>query len=268
MLLGGLGLGAGVAAGCKTTAAPGGGPENLLQSKAPTSQVQPVTTELYLSTGRYREVEAVIIRPAGVPVKPIPVCVALHGGIGGAKSFLDLGVPDILTGLVRDGVPPFAVVAVEGGNWVGGRNDDPQRMLNEDLPEWLDHHQLATTPFSTVGIGAGGTGALNLARTPGFTAVAVISPILFDSWADAAAAKMFTDRAHWERLDPLRHINEFAYLPVGVWCGTEDRAYLGNAKTLAQRVKAARTSFERGGHNDQYFRRALPDALQFVGGYL
>ncbi|GAA3006163.1 alpha/beta hydrolase-fold protein [Actinokineospora diospyrosa] len=268
MLLAGAGLGAGLVAGCQQAGPTASPPENVLQTKAPTSEVAPVVTGRNLSAGRYREVDIVIIRPEGVPPEPIPVCIALHGGLGGAKVFLDYGVPQVLTQIVKDGAQPFAIVAVEGGNWIGNKDDDPHRMLNEDLPGWLTYHDLASTPFSVVGFGEGGAAALNQGRSPGFQAVAAISPMLFASWDAAQRTNMFDNQARWERLEPLRHTMELGKTPIGLWCGTEDAARLDLTKQLAQKVKAVKTSFGPGGSDDAYFRAAIPDALKFVAGYL
>ncbi|SDI88003.1 Enterochelin esterase [Actinokineospora alba] len=269
MLVGGLGLGAGLLAGCQREMSPGGQADNIIQSKSPTSATEPVTTGRNLSSGRYREVDIVIMRPAGI-TDPLPVCVAMHASsLGGAKSFLELGVPDMLTKVVAGGSAPFAVAAVDGGDWVGYKDDDPQRMLFEDLPGWLDYHDLASTPFSVLGISEGGAGALNMARTPGLSAVAVISPKLYDNWGDAQSSGMFDDgQKQWEQREPLRHMAEFATQKLGVWCGTEDRAFIGPARRLAENTKAVEAAFTPGGHDEDYWKSVLPEALKFVGSVL
>lgn len=269
MLVGGLGLGAGLLAGCQREMAPGASADNIIQSKAPSTPTEPVTTGRNLSSGRYREVDIVIMRPAGI-TEPLPVCVALHADrLAGAKSFLELGVPDMLTKVVQEGSAPFAVAAVDGGNWVGFKDDDPQRMLFQDLPGWLDYHDLASTPFSVLGISEGAAGALNMARTPGLSAVAAISPKLFDNWPDAQDSGMFTDgQKQWEQREPLRHMSEFATLSMGIWCGTEDKDFIGPARRLAENTKAVEASFSPGGHDNAYWTKVLPEALKFVGSVL
>ncbi len=268
MLFGGLGVGAGLLTGCQSEVDPGGNPDELVLNKPPAAEVAPVTLTRKLSSARYREVDMLIIRPAGIPVTPIPVCVALCGGLTGAKSFVDLGVPDMLTRLVKGGVPPFAIVAVDGGNWIGHKDDDPLRMLNEDLPAWLDYHDLASTPFSALGIAQGGAGALNFARSPGLQVLATISPTLFETWDDARPTGEFREESQWVKHEPLRHITEFTNLPLGIWCGTEDKDFLRPAKSFAEQVTADRTSFTPGGHDDAYWTAVLPEALKFIGGYL
>lgn len=268
VLLGGLGVGAGLLTACRQPeagpAAPG---PDLVRATTPATRFEPVVTSRKLSSGRYREVDVVIVRPEGAPEQPLPVCVALHGGLGGAKSFLTMGLPAMLTQTMRQNVPPFAVVALDGGNWVGHKDDDPQRMLNDDLPGWLDYHDLASTPFAVLGVAEGGAGALNLARTPGFAAVAAISPTLYETWDDAQPSGMFTDEAQWRATEPLRHATEFANLPVGLWCGTGDSDFLTPTREFGRRVDAA-SAFGPGGHDNDYFKTALPEALKFVGGYL
>ncbi|GGS39322.1 MULTISPECIES: alpha/beta hydrolase-fold protein [Actinokineospora] len=267
-LLGGLGVGAGLLTGCQAKT-PEVDPRNeLALTKPPTSTSQPVTIDRKIAAGRYRDVDIVLIRPAGIPPGPIPVCVALHDKVGGARSFLDLGVPDVLTELVRYSSVPFAIAAADGGNWIGDKDDEPMRMLEEDLPEWLEYHDLATTPFAAVGIGEGAVGALNHGRkSTGIEVVAAISPTLYESWAFAEQSKDFESRAQWEAKEPLRHPREFANLKVAVWCGTEDEAFLDTAKDFAGKV-GAKGHWAPGGHNAAYWKKALPEALKYVGEHL
>ncbi|MGW5049973.1 alpha/beta hydrolase [Actinokineospora sp. NPDC004072] len=267
-LLGGLGVGAGLISGCQSQG-PDVDPRNeLALTKPPTSTAQPVTTDRKLAAGRYREVDLVLIRPEGVPPGPIPVCVALHDKVGGARSFLDLGVPDLLTELVRYNTVPFAIAAVDGGNWVGNKDDEPMRMLEEDLPGWLSYHDLATTPFAAVGVGEGAMGALNHARkSTGIEVVAAISPTLYEDWSYAQQTNDYENRAQWEAKEPLRHTREFNNVAVGVWCGTEDQAFLQTAKDFASQV-GAKGHWAAGGHDAAYWKKVLPEALKFVGGHL
>ncbi|GAA4292225.1 alpha/beta hydrolase-fold protein [Actinokineospora soli] len=268
-MLGGLGVGAGLLTGCQGQA-PGIDPKtDLVLTKPPTSTAQPITTDRKLSTrGRAQEVDVVFIRPAGIPAGPIPVCVALHHKLGGARSFIDLGVPDVLTELARYTSAPFAIAAVDGGNWVDTRLDHPLRMLTEDLPEWLAYHDLASTPFAAIGLGEGGAGALNHARTtPGIRAVAAISPNLYEDWPSAETSKDYSDEAQWKASEPLRHTSEFSGRKIGVWCGTEDVDFLGTAKDFAQKVRAT-GKWTPGAHDAAYWKKVLPEALKFVGEQL
>lgn len=267
-LLGGLGLGAGLLTGCQGEAPKTDPGSDLMLTKPPTSTAQPVTTVRNLSVGRYRDVDLVIIRPAGLPPGPIPVCVALPTKIGGARSLIELKVPDMLTELVRYTSSPFAVVAADGGNWVGNKDDEPLRMLEEDMPNWLEYHDLASTPFAAIGIGEGGAGALNYVRAQGIAAVAAISPTLYEDWPSALSSRDYENRAQWEASEPLRHTAEYSNLAVGIWCGANDSGFLAPAKEFAQEVGAAEAKWAPGRHDGAYWRTALPEALKFVGSHL
>lgn len=227
-----------------------------------------VTIERVRSMARRREVELIIMRPEGA-ARNLPVCLALHGRGETAGMFVDLGVPDMLTSLVNyQGVSPFAVVAVDGGDsyWVARDpdEDDPQRMLAEDMPKWLDERGLATNPFAVVGISMGGYGAFNYARNFNDPAVAAISPALFLSWPEAQARDAFADEARWRATDPLQ--NTFAYtgVPIGVWCGESD-PFVDGARRLVETAKPAVAEIVPGDHDDVYWRKVLPAALKFVG---
>jgi S-formylglutathione hydrolase FrmB len=211
----------------------------------------------------------VIMRPAGAPLE-LPVCLALHGRGGGAKSFLKLGIPRFLTAAVRGRVPPFTVVAVDGGSsYFVARDpaDDPQRMLVAELPEWLAERGL-TAPVAAFGISMGAFGALRFARErQELRAVAVAGPALFRSWAEAKGRNAFRDERAWAANEPLRHTNDLAGVPLGVWCGTED-PFVDAARELISRTRPEVADIASGAHEDGYFLRVLPDMLRFVGQHL
>jgi S-formylglutathione hydrolase FrmB len=181
--------------------------------------------------------------------------------------FLDLGVPRMLTAAVNANLPPFAVVALDGGDsyWVArDPADDPQRMLREDLPTWLGNRGLADRPFASLGISMGAYGALNHARTAGMSAVGVVSPALFTSWPEARSRGAFADQSSWTDTDPLRHVEGLRAVPLGVWCGTAD-PFITPARRLVSQARPAVSAIESGGHDAAYWRRVLPEVLRFVG---
>ncbi|WP_020665927.1 alpha/beta hydrolase [Amycolatopsis nigrescens] len=229
---------------------------------------EPVTVERVHSAARGADLDLVLVAPEGVPTAGLPVCVALHGRGSNARMFLELGLPAALTEAVRAGMPPFAVAAVDGAHyWVtDSAGDDPQRMLNTELPGWLARRDLRPDPVAAFGISMGGFGALRYARDhDGLRAVAVCSPALFVSWNDAKARKVFIDRPHWERDEPLLHIDELKPVPVGVWCGTFD-PFIKATRKFVQTAHPAETGLSPGAHNEKYWKRVLPDIVRFVGG--
>jgi enterochelin esterase-like enzyme len=257
-------------AGCSS--APGGesgkqpGPAAVPVPTGPTPLREPVTVQRMPSAARGTDVDLVLITPAGVPASGLPVCLALHGRGARARTFVELGVPDLLTAAVRAGTPPFAIAAVDGDHyWVNvGGDDDPQRMLAEEVPTWLKQRDLR--PASAVfGISMGGFGALRFARAhPDLEAVATASAALFVSWPDARSRKVFADEANWRAEEPLLHTGELRGADLGVWCGASD-PFLGADRRLVKAVNPAVSEFSPGKHEDEYWRGVLPDVLKFVG---
>jgi len=225
-----------------------------------------VTVEHVRSAARGTEVQLITMRPKGVTGE-LPVCLALHGRGADASMFVDLGVPGMLDSLVSGGSLPFAVVSVDGGDdyWVGAKDpaDDPQRMLTEELPDWLGDRGLATQPFAVLGISMGGYGALNYARGLGSPTVAVLSPALFLSWSEAQTKDVFASEEAWQATDPLQHVQDLSGVPLGVWCGTQD-PFLDATRDLVDSVQPKVAAIGEGDHDAAYWTRVLPAALDFV----
>jgi S-formylglutathione hydrolase FrmB len=272
-LLGGLGAVALAGAGVLTDVLPGGRQvRGLLGLTGPDGEIPdvpagPVSVDRVRSSARGRDVDLVVVRPAGA-ARELPVCLALHGRSVGARWFLDLGVPKFLTAALRAGVPPFAVVAVDGGDsYYVARDpaDDPLRMLVTELPAWLAERGLAA-PVGAFGISMGAFGVLRLARERDLRAVAVAGPALFRSWAEAKSRNVFRDERQWAANEPLRHVGEIADVPLGVWCGTDD-PFADAARELADRADPQIAAIGPGTHEDGYFLRVLPDMIRFVGRF-
>lgn len=239
-------------------------PRSPLPTPSSTALVQSVTSQVLASAARGRDVELIVMRPESVP-GPLPVCLALHGRGSSARMFVDLGIPAMLTRAVAAGVPAFAVAAVDGDNyWVpADPADDPRRMLNDEVPAWLEGQGLRPVPVAAMGISMGAYGALNYARAHP-CAVAAISPALFGSWSEARARKVFADRAQWEATEPLRHTADLTPARVGVWCGTAD-PFAAVARELIAKVKPAEGMMGPGAHDEAYWMGVLPEVLRFVG---
>jgi S-formylglutathione hydrolase FrmB len=262
------GLGAGAAAGVGVLVGEPG-VRRFLGLTGPDGEIPDVpagrvTVDRVRSPARGRDVDLVITRPAGAPSR-LPVCLALHGRGEGARWFLELGVPRFLTAAARAGVPPFAVVAVDGGSsyFVAGERDDPQRMLVDELPGWLAERDLPE-PAAALGISMGAFGALRLARLRELLAVAVAAPALFRSWGEASERDVFMDERQWAAEEPLRHTSELGATSLGVWCGTED-PFVDAARELIDRTAPEVAAISAGAHEDGYFLRVLPAMVKFVG---
>jgi enterochelin esterase-like enzyme len=244
----------------------GGAPASNAPAPAPVSAGS-ISIERLPSRARGRDVDLVIISPDGEPRVGLPVCLALHGRGNSARWFQELGLGQFLNAAVQGGVQPFVVAAVDGGDTYfvdKDPADDPQRMLTEELPRWLDQRQLSDVN-TALGISMGSFGALNLQRRRrNLQAVAAISPALFRSWGDAQPRDAFRDEQHWQANEPLRHVDELVGVPLGVWCGTED-PFIGAARELIDKTKPQVATLSPGAHDVAYWQRVLPDVLHFIG---
>ncbi|GAB2713576.1 alpha/beta hydrolase [Kitasatospora kifunensis] len=239
-----------------------------------------VRVEQVRSAARSREVTMVTMLPPGTAASTnlastdLPVCVMLHGRGNDARGMVALGTPQFLAAAVKGGVPPFAVVAVDGGDatyWhqrSPGDGDDPQAMLREELPGWLHARQLPT-PRAAMGISMGGSGALQYAigRTRSgrdLDAVALLSPAVFRTWADARTTGGYADEADWQAHEPTLRLDQMRVGALGVWCGQED-PFCPAAREVARQARAREARFPDGEHTDGFWRRVMPDAMSLVG---
>ena len=97
-------------------------------------------------------------------------------------------------------------------------------------------------------------------------AVGVIAPALITTWAEMRKRDAFDSAADWARYDPLRNLPALGAVPIGVWCGTKDR-FIDGVRRFIATGRAEVSSTAPGGHDDGYFRRALPDVIRFLGRY-
>ncbi|MBE8525804.1 esterase [Amycolatopsis sp. H6(2020)] len=254
-------------AGCSSPpAGPPPGPPAVPEPTGPSPLRDPVTVQRMHSAARGTDVDLVLITPEGVPASGLPVCLALHGRGAQARTFLSLGVPALLTAAVRAGTPPFAIAALDGDHyWVNvGGDDDPQRMLTEEVPGWLAGRDLRP-PSAVFGISMGGFGALRFARAhPDLKAVATASAALFVSWPDARSRKVFADEMNWRAEEPLLHTADLRPAGLGVWCGESD-PFRGADRRLVKAVSPEVSRFSPGGHDDEYWRGVVPEIVKFVG---
>jgi S-formylglutathione hydrolase FrmB len=222
------------------------------------------TVRRFDSAARGRGVNVVTMVPAGADPATLPVCPVLHGRNNDARGMITLGLPQFLTAAVRAGVAPLAFVAVDGGDsyWVASTaGDDPQRMLTDELPGWLRTLGLAPAPSTVLAVSMGCFGALVYARATPVHRLSLLSPALFEDWTDARTVHAFANEAQWASQEPLRHP---APANLGIWCGREDPFYPA-ARQLADQAQPAVASFPHGQHDDDFWRRMLPLAIQYVG---
>jgi pimeloyl-ACP methyl ester carboxylesterase len=202
------------------------------------------------SVARRRTVDFYTAVPAGHgDGRGLPVCLVLHGASKTAADFPALGLGRFVTDSVRRGNAPFVLAGATGGrlSWRPWDDDDPQRMVHEEIPAWCAERGFATTSFAAWGWSMGGYGSLLLAQTfPGFVnTVAAFSPAVSpgdDVFAGAA---------------------ELTRVPVGLWCGTGD-GLLDDVRALEKKVPGATGTYAEGRHNFGYWSRCVPAAFDLV----
>lgn len=269
---------AGIALGPQWGTSLGVSAPGTLLAASPAAARGVVKVERLHSEARSRWVDLVTVLPDNLPRPNLPVCLMLHGRYGTARKVG--GLPSFLASAAAQGaVRPFAFVAVDGGDNYWHRQpsgDDPMAMLLEEVPAWLAERGLGgpgQLPFACAGTSMGGFGALLYARRrrergQPLRAVAAVSPALLTSWTEMSKRNAFTDAADWASMDPLRNVDKLGDVPVGVWCGTEDRLCIEGTRQFIRYAKPVVGSLSPGGHDDGYYRKAVPEVIRFLGRYL
>ncbi|MGX1805073.1 alpha/beta hydrolase [Nocardia sp. NPDC055321] len=238
-----------------------------------------IRTERLYSAARGRDVDVVAILPPGVPHEGLPMSLLLHGLHGNARSAAVGGLAEVLAVAVAARlVPAFGFLAVDGGDsyWHQRNvNDDPMRMLTDEVPHWLSERRLGGPvgePFACTGISMGGFGSLLYGRRRNergrpANAIAAISPGLITSWDEMSKRNAFSSHEEWTALDPLRNIDKQGPAPTGVWVGDRDkfvegcRQFIGAAPLEVGRISP-------GGHTEEYWRTITPEVVAFLGRHV
>ncbi len=215
-----------------------------------------VRLEQVRSVARQRDVDLFTAVPHGYGAgADLPVCLVLHGASTRPKSFRQYGLPQLLTSAVRNGASPFVLAGADGGElgWDASSEDDPARMLTEELPRWLGERGFDVGRVAAWGWSLGGHGAFRHAELdPGWLrAVAAFSP------AVRAGDAVFAD------------VEALANTPIGIWCGTED-PLLDDTKALVAALpeRPEIVSYGAGEHTMVYWTGVAEDAFQFIGKHL
>jgi enterochelin esterase-like enzyme len=194
--------------------------------------------------------------------------IALHGVDGDANQMLEMGVPEGLARLVKEGKPAFAVVGVDGGNTYWHKRasgEDAGAMVLEELLPMLSSMGMDTSRVGFMGWSMGGYGALHLgaklgpSRTAGICAV---SPALYTSFTGSAPGA-FDSYDDWVQNSVLG-VPALNSIPLRVDCGTFDRFYFATRQFVGQLKTPPAGSFSLGGHDIGYWRTQLPGELTWM----
>jgi S-formylglutathione hydrolase FrmB len=212
-----------------------------------------------------------IARPPG-QTKPLRPVIALHGKGSDAASVMAGGVEQGLAQAVNAGLPPFAVVAVDGGGsyWhKRASGEDAGAMVLGELIPMLDKQNLDTSRVAFLGWSMGGYGALLLggrlgpART---AAICAVSPALWLS--SGAAAPGAFDGPDDFAANSVFGMPALASIPIRVDCGDSDPFYDATKQFIAQLPNPPAGGFSPGGHNPGFWSSQLPAELTWMAPLL
>lgn len=212
-----------------------------------------------------------IARPPGqtAPLRPV---IALHGKGQDAAGVMAGGVEQGLAQAVAAGLPPFAVVAVDGGGsyWhQRASGEDSGKMVLDELIPMLSSQGLDTSRVAFLGWSMGGYGALLLgarlgpARTAAITAV---SPALWLS--SGAAAPGAFDGPDDFAANTVFGLPALASIPIRIDCGNSDPFYSATKQFIAQLPTAPAGGFSPGGHDGGYWSSQLPGEIAWMAPLL
>jgi S-formylglutathione hydrolase FrmB len=240
---------------------------------APSAEPAPtMTTGSFVSAARGGiSTNWAIARPPG-QTKALRPVIALHGKGSDASTVMAGGVEQGLAQAVNAGLPPFAVVAVDGGGSYWHKRtsgeDSGAMVLNELIP-MLDTQRLDTSRVAFLGWSMGGYGALLLggrlgpART---AAICAVSPALWLS--SGAAAPGAFDGPDDFSANSVFGMPALASIPIRVDCGDSDPFYDATKQFIAQLPNPPAGGFSPGGHNPGFWSSQLPAELTWMAPLL
>ena len=212
-----------------------------------------------------------IARPPGQsrPLRPV---IALHGKGSSAATVMAGGVEGGLAQAVQAGLPPFAVVAVDGGGSYWHRRasgeDSGAMVLNELLP-MLPEKGLDTSRVAFMGWSMGGYGALLLGARLGparTAAICAVSPALW--FSSGAAAPGAFDGPEDYAADSVWGLPALASIPIRIDCGDSDPFYSATKAFIAQLPTPPAGGFSPGGHDGAFWSSQLPAEIAWLAPLL
>src|SRR6516165_10487642 len=212
-----------------------------------------------------------IARPPG-QTKALRPVIALHGKGSDAATIMAGGVEQGLAQAVNAGLPPFAVVAVDGGGGYWHKRasgEDAGAMVLNELIPMLGGQGLDTSRVAFLGWSMGGYGALLLggrlgpART---AAICAVSPALWLS--SGAAAPGAFDGPDDFAANSVFGMPALASIPIRVDCGDGDPFYGATKQFIAQLPNPPAGGFSPGGHNGEFWSSQLPAELTWMAPLL
>ena len=212
-----------------------------------------------------------IARPPGQrsPLRPV---IALHGKGSDAAAVMAGGVEAGLARAVGAGLPPIAVVAVDGGGSYWHRRasgEDSGAMVLDELLPMLDEQGLDTSRVGFLGWSMGGYGALLLGARLGparTAAICAVSPALWLS--SSASAPGAFDGPDDFATNTVFGLPALASIPIRIDCGDGDPFYAATKSFIAQLPTPPAGGFSPGGHDGGFWSSQLPAELAWMAPLL
>jgi S-formylglutathione hydrolase FrmB len=243
-----------------------------LGTTAPASAAPTFASGFFMSAARGGVLtQWAIARPPGQtgPLRPI---IALHGKGQSAAGVMAGGVEQGLAQAVAAGLPPVAVVAVDGGGsyWhKRASGEDSGAMVLDELIPMLGTQEIDTSRVAFLGWSMGGYGALLLGSRIGparTAAICAASPALWTS-AGAAAPYAFDGAADYEAHSVWGR-PELNSIPLRIDCGDGDPFAEATRQFIAQLPNPPAGGFSPGGHDGAYWSSQLPAELAWISPLL
>ncbi|MDR3661687.1 MAG: alpha/beta hydrolase-fold protein [Mycobacterium sp.] len=212
-----------------------------------------------------------IARPPGqtTPLRPV---IALHGKGSDAATVMAGGVEQGLAQAVADGLPPFAVVAVDGGGGYWHKRasgEDSGAMVLDELIPLLASQGLDTSRVGFLGWSMGGYGALLLGARLGAArtaAICAVSPALWTS--SGATAPGAFDGSDDFAANSVWGLPALGSIPVRIDCGDSDPFYSATKQFIGQLPHGAAGGFSPGGHDASFWSAQLPAEISWLAPLL
>lgn len=243
-----------------------------LEPAAPAQAAPTMVTGSFVSAARGGvSTNWAIARPPG-QTKALRPVIALHGKGSDAATVMAGGVEQGLAQAVNAGLPPFAVVAVDGGGGYWHKRasgEDAGAMVLNELIPMLGSQDLDTSRVAFLGWSMGGYGALLLGGRLGAgrtAAICAVSPALWLS--SGAAAPGAFDGPDDFAANSVFGMPALASIPIRIDCGDSDPFYGATKQFIAQLPNPPAGGFSPGGHNGEFWSSHLPAELTWMAPLL